>query len=450
MGDDALARARVRLAAAVIALIAAAVLLSYQIPPFPTWFYVFAWYPTLLILDQTVVLLGGASLLARPRDLVLMLWWSAVIWFVFEALNFRLQDWYYVFLPTGRLARWVGITVSLATVVPAVLLSERILDRLGVWRDLRWYSVVLDATRLRIAGWTGLGLLVAALAFPRFLHPLTWGAVWLMAEFHLYARDPEQSLFGDIARGGWGRIARLMAAGLFAGVLWETFNSVARGRWIYTVPFLEGLKIFEMPLIGFLGFPFFALEVWSLYHLLVSMTTRRTLLASAAFTLLVLAGIDYWTMSSTEPRLADVPGVPNAVLYRVRDAGWTDVFRLARAPAAEIAYRANLSPADARAIRGAARLVTLRGIGTAHAAALIASGIGTVEELAAAPPDSVWRRVHRLHGPRPTPAEVRVWVRAAQREVRAMPPPAGGSSPTLSPPRRSSAAGAPDRSRTTS
>ncbi|HZH80016.1 MAG TPA: hypothetical protein VFD68_01850, partial [Gemmatimonadales bacterium] len=131
-----------RLAAAVIVLIAAAVLLSYRIPPFPTWFYVFAWYPTLVILDQTVVLLGGESLLARPRDLVLMLWWSAVIWFVFEALNFRLQDWYYVFLPAGRLAHWIGITVSLATVVPAILLGERIMDRLGVWRDLRWHSVV--------------------------------------------------------------------------------------------------------------------------------------------------------------------------------------------------------------------------------------------------------------------------------------------------------------------
>lgn len=405
----------------MIALIAAAVLLSYQIPPFPTWFYVFAWYPTLVILDQTVVLLGGESLLARPRDLVLMLWWSAVIWFVFEALNFRLQDWYYVFLPAGRLERSLGITISLATVVPAVLLGERLLDCLGggVWRDLRWHPVAIDPTRVRIAGWAGLGLLVAAFAVPRFLHPLTWGAVWLMAEFQLYARDPERSLLRDIARGSWGRIARLMAAGLFAGVLWETFNSVARARWIYTVPLLESLKIFEMPLVGFLGFLFFALEVWSLYHLLVSMTTRRTLLASAVFALLVLAGIDYWTVSSTEPRLADVPGVPNAVLYRVRDAGWTDVFRLARAPAAEIAYRANLSPADARAVREAARLVTLRGIGTSHAAALIASGFGTLDELAAASPDSVWRRVH--HGPRPTPAEVRVWVRAAQQQGHATP-----------------------------
>ena len=409
-----------RLAAAVIALIAAAVLLSYEIPPVPTWFYVFAWYPTLVVLDQVVVLLGGESLLGRPRELVLMLWWSAVIWFVFEACNFRLRDWYYVFLPASRLERWLGITISLATVVPTVLLGERVLDRLAVWRDLGWRPMALQRKHLQVAGWTGWGLLAAALAFPRLLHPLTWGAVWLIVEPHLYARDPERSLFADAQRGRWGRISRLMAAGLFAGVLWETFNSVSRGRWIYTVPFLESLKIFEMPLVGFLGFPFFALEVWSLYHFLTSTTTRRTLIASAAFALLVLAGIDHWTVSSTEPQLADLPGAPNAVLYRVREAGWTDVFRLARAPVAEIAYRANLSPKDARTVRDAAQVTILRGIGTAHAARLIGGGISSVPDLAAATPDSVWRLVR--DGPRPTLAEVRVWVRAARKQAGATPP----------------------------
>src|SRR5204863_72797 len=82
-------------------------------------------------------------------------------------------------------------------------------------------------------------------------------------------------LFADIARGDWGRIARLMAAGLFAGVLWESFNAASRAKWIYTVPLLEHVKLFEMPPIGFLGFPFFALEVWSLYPLLAPRHSSR-------------------------------------------------------------------------------------------------------------------------------------------------------------------------------
>jgi uncharacterized protein DUF4332 len=416
------ALARTRLAAAGAALVAAALLLAYDVPPVPTWFYVLAWYPTLVILDQAVVLTGGDSLLTRPRQLALMLWWSAVIWLVFEAFNFRLQDWYYVFLPAGRVERWTGIIVALATVVPAILLPERLLDRLGVWRDVSTRPLALEPRHLRMATWIGWVVLAAVLTFPRYLYPLTWCAAWLIVEPALQARDPQRSLFGDIALGRWGRIARIMAAGLFAGVLWETFNSLARGRWIYTVPFLDGLKIFEMPPLGFLGFPFFALEVWSLYHLLVTLTTRRTLLGSALFAVAVLAGVDHWTVSSTAPRFDELPGVTNAVGERLRRAGWNDLFRLASASTAEIAYRANLSPSVALAARDAARLATLRGIGTDHAATLIGSGIASVDELAAAAPESVWRIVRR--GPRPTLPEVRVWVRAARSVTVLTPPPA--------------------------
>src|SRR5882724_12107324 len=142
----------VRLATAAVALIAVLLLRVYEIPPVPTWFYVLAWYPTLIILDEVVVLLGGESLLTRPRELAVMLWWSAVIWLLFEAINFRLRDWYYVFLPAGRVERWLGILVSLATVVPAVLLPERVLDRLGVWRDVRSRTLALEPRHLDIAG----------------------------------------------------------------------------------------------------------------------------------------------------------------------------------------------------------------------------------------------------------------------------------------------------------
>src|SRR5256714_11751297 len=105
-----------------------------------------------------------------------------------------------------------------------------------------------------------------------------------------------------MARGAWGRIARLMTAGLVAGVLWESFNAMARGRWIYTVPFLEHWKIFEMPPAGFIGFPFFALEVWSLYHLLAPRSPPRVPLGTVGFPLLGLVGFDRWTWRSNAPQ----------------------------------------------------------------------------------------------------------------------------------------------------
>src|SRR5439155_362577 len=116
---------------------------------------------------------------------------------------------------------------------------------------------------------------------------------------------------------------------------------------------------------------------------------RRTLVGSAAFVLLVLIGIDHWTVSSTTPALRDLPGVTNGVIARLRGAGWETVFRVAQSPVAELAYRANLSPRDARAAHDAARLATPRGIGPAHPAVLIGGGVGSAGALAGSAPDSV-------------------------------------------------------------
>jgi hypothetical protein len=49
------------------------------------------------------------------------------------------------------------------------------------------------------------------------------------------------------------------------GVVWECWNYWARTKWIYTVPIMERVKIFEMPLPGYGGFPAFALECFTMY-----------------------------------------------------------------------------------------------------------------------------------------------------------------------------------------
>src|SRR5207245_10435781 len=139
---------------------------------------------------------------------------------------------YYVFLPAPRAERGLGITLSLATVVPAVLLPARLLECLGVGRRLSARPVRVGPADLRVSLALGCAALALTLVFPSVLHPLTWGAVWLIAEPLLYRRDPDRSLFGDVARGEWGRIVRLMAAGPVAGALWGTFNRLARGKWI--------------------------------------------------------------------------------------------------------------------------------------------------------------------------------------------------------------------------
>jgi hypothetical protein len=229
----------------------------------------------------------------------------------------------------------------------------------------------------------------------------------------------------------------LLLGGAGIGLLWELYNSFARSRWIYTVPGLEGLKLFEMPLLGFVGFPVFALECWSVFHLLACfgistpevprrapIRIRRKMATAAAgvvFAVVVLSGMERYTISSTTPSLVEVPGVPASVAFRLQQAGESP-FRLARMPASAVARETGARVDEAQQWIEAARLVTLRGIGTANARRLADIGVTSVAVLAVQDPDTLAARL--APGPadrrrRPTPAEVRIWVRAALDAVLA-------------------------------
>jgi hypothetical protein len=67
----------------------------------------------------------------------------------------------------------------------------------------------------------------------------------------------------------------LLASGAICGVLWEFWNFWATTRWTYTLPYLGDAKLFEMPLVGYLGFPPFALECYAMWQWLRGMLGAR-------------------------------------------------------------------------------------------------------------------------------------------------------------------------------
>ena len=54
-------------------------------------------------------------------------------------------------------------------------------------------------------------------------------------------------------------------AGLLCGTLWEFWNFWATPKWVYHIPYVDFLRVFEMPLLGYAGYIPFA---WSIYQLL--------------------------------------------------------------------------------------------------------------------------------------------------------------------------------------
>jgi hypothetical protein len=422
--------------AAAAALIGAAIGLALRgVEPAATWLYQAAWYPTILAMAAFIARREGRDpLTANPLHALSLFAWSAVFWFFFELLNWRLDNWYYVNVPAGRPARFIGISLAFATVLPAIFLAARTLESWTVFRRVAVRPMRVTALGLRLTALAGMVFLVLPLAWPRYFFPLIWGATTLLAEPALYRRERRWSLIGDLERGELGRILRLLAGGAGIGLLWELYNSIARSRWIYTVPGLDNLKLFEMPLLGFLGFPVFALECWSVFHLLACfgistpeevpstpIRLRRkigTAAAGVAFAVFVLVGMEHFSISSTTPQLIGVPGLPASVAFRLRASGKSP-FTLAREPASELARETEVSMDQALRWIEAARLCTLRGIGTDNARRLMTIGVPDVATLARQDPDSL---AAQLTAPRagdrpprgPTPAQARVWVTAAR------------------------------------
>jgi len=73
--------------------------------------------------------------------------------------------------------------------------------------------------------------------------------------------DPLNARAGDefyprrLYEGHTGRLVNLLVAGLVCGLLWEFWNYCGGAKWVYNVPILPDVKIFEMPILGFGGFP---------------------------------------------------------------------------------------------------------------------------------------------------------------------------------------------------
>lgn len=244
------------------ALATAQILLFTGIVEVGYWFFPLAWWPYILIADALVYRRKGTSLLRHhPREFVLLLPWSVCFWLVFELFNVVLNNWHYVMVPNNLPLRWLGYTVSYATVLPGLFETMQLLDAYGLFHKSkvkpisaspRWYGPFVI---------TGLLFLFLPLLWPRFFFPLVWGIFIFLLE-PLNHRLGGRSLVREWEQGSLRTFYLLLTSGAICGLLWEFWNYWAITKWGYTVPYVHWLKVFEMPILGFLGFPPFAVECY--------------------------------------------------------------------------------------------------------------------------------------------------------------------------------------------
>jgi hypothetical protein len=240
------------------------------------WFTPIVWTGYVLLVDALAARVTGRSYLTTDRvEGVLVALASVLCWWLFELYNAPRfwrggHDaagiwWQYHNLEPDPWLRRIGYDWAFATIFPALFLTAAVL-RATVFEGARcrpWRP----SSRMRVA-FVALGVVMAVLPLlvvSAWLVPLVWTAYSLLLE-PLNARAGRPSWLADVGRGDAARLLALLAAGAVCGLLWEFWNYWATTRWTYTVPYLGDVKIFEMPVLGYLGFLPFALECDALYQ----------------------------------------------------------------------------------------------------------------------------------------------------------------------------------------
>jgi hypothetical protein len=257
--------------------------------PFASWNTPIAWTGFILFADGVVYRARRNSWIrSAPREFALLAAASIPLWIVFEGYNLVIDNWYYSGLPESFWLREIGFAWSFATIWPAIFEGAELVavvragrsgaglagpraagpggrgprSKPGTARDAAGARVSVAAPRAAApAVAVGLAMLACPFFVPAGIARYLAAPVWLG---FIVLLDPINRRLGAevLTRD---RVINLAWSGFVCGALWEFWNYWSHAKWHYTVPIMANVKIFEMPLPGYLGFPAFALECFTMY-----------------------------------------------------------------------------------------------------------------------------------------------------------------------------------------
>lgn len=241
------------------------------------WGFFPLWLGYCLLIDALVYWRKGTSLLSRSwRKYVGLFLVSAPVWWLFEALNWRVRNWVYAgaagFSPFQY---WFWATLSFTTVVPAVFGTAELVASFGFLSRMG-QGPVIKASRRTTLGFfvAGLGMLAVMLAWPSLFFPFLWISMFFTFEpVNVWLGN--RSLTEWTSKGDWRPIMALWIGVLITAFFWEMWNYFSYPKWVYQVAWGDWLHLFEMPLLGYGGYLPFSLELFAIYHLIAGAFGER-------------------------------------------------------------------------------------------------------------------------------------------------------------------------------
>lgn len=215
------------------------------------------WFGYIAVVEALIVRYGGAPTWAvYPERYWLLYVASALYWWSYEWLNRIVENWSYLNVDRfGALHYALFASVAFATVLPAVTATARLLLLLlPLERALRnFVPFPVGRVGRQLVLWSCCAVLTLLPFHPDLLYPLLWlaplGFLLVVEE-----RFGFTGYLQDIEHGRAHHVTAAALGALVCGFFWEMWNYGSLAHWIYHVPYVSVMHVFEMPLLGFAGY----------------------------------------------------------------------------------------------------------------------------------------------------------------------------------------------------
>lgn len=224
------------------------------------------WLGFILIVDGLVFKRKGHSLITRNGELFLALFLLSIpVWWVFEILNEITQNWSY----SGKeffhpLEYFILSSISFSTVIPVIF-------EMAEWvGSFSWINQLPRSPQFSGKRILPLYFVLGCLLFfgmfvrPDYFFPALWVAPFLILD-PINAWKKRVSLIQHVQNGDWRLILALGLGALICGFFWEMWNFYSYPKWVYHIPYAGFIKIFEMPILGYLGYLPFSLALFAIF-----------------------------------------------------------------------------------------------------------------------------------------------------------------------------------------
>lgn len=242
--------------------------LLFEIKLIAVFAYLLAWWSYIFAVDAWCLRKGYPTVFYPKVWHVRNIWLlyvSALSWLIFEFYNFFIKNWHYVNIPEPAIIWVPGTLIAFATVLPGIFVTRNLIYGLGWFRKLRIRAFTVRSIHLYLMTALGAAFTILPLTQPKIFFPFVWGGLLFLLVPLNYRSFDFRSVLRQLSQGKPGIFLELLVAGLFCGFLWESLNFWSLAKWKYTVPVIGNLKLFEMPIVGFLGFPPYAVEAYVIW-----------------------------------------------------------------------------------------------------------------------------------------------------------------------------------------